>query len=96
MRAENEQPVFLKDYAQSPYLIERVELDGSRHSPWVLEAEVDSAPATGKDAVASSLVIRLHYGGTLWTGGVLERALADDIARGREGLAAALSASPTR
>ena len=27
MRAENEQPVFLKDYAPSPYLIERVELD---------------------------------------------------------------------
>jgi hypothetical protein len=34
----------------------------------------------------STLTMHLHYGGSLWTGGVLERVLADQITSGRERL----------
>lgn len=61
---------------------ERRELDGRRHAPWVLEVEVDSQPA------GSEVRMHLHYGGKLWTGGVLERALTDQIEHGRERLLA--------
>ena len=60
---------------------ERAELDARSHSPWVLDATV----STSIDG-ASSLVMRLHYGGALWTGGVMERVLADQIVAGRERL----------
>ena len=59
---------------------ERHELDGRRHAPWVLTAEV-----TPLDD-GSTLTMHLHYGGKLWTGGVLERALSDQIQQGRERL----------
>jgi hypothetical protein len=59
---------------------ERHELDGRRHAPWVLTAEV-----TANDDV-STLTMHLHYGGKLWTGGVLERALSDQIQQGRQRL----------
>ncbi len=76
---------------------ERAEVDGRSHSPWVLDARIEQvADATPQQPAETLLTIHLHYGGTLWTGGVLERALADDIRRGREQLAALLSASPTR
>jgi hypothetical protein len=35
--------------------------------------------------------VELYYGGTLWTGGILERVLADHIERGRENLRALVS-----
>ncbi len=63
-------------------VFERRELDGRRHSPWVLRAEVHPAGAE------ATLRMHLHYGGGLWTGGVLERALADQIRSGSERLAA--------
>ena len=63
-------------------VFERHEVDGRRHSPWVLRAEV--VPATN----GCSLRMHLHYGGGLWTGGVLERALTDQITNGRERLLA--------
>jgi hypothetical protein len=58
----------------------RHEVDGRRHSPWILRAEVTSVD----DGCA--LAMHLHYGGALWTGGVLERTLADQITNGRERL----------
>lgn len=61
-------------------VFERHEIDGRSHSPWVLRAEVTPV------AEGSSLHMHLHYGGGLWTGGVLERALADQITNGRERL----------
>ncbi|MEO5899283.1 MAG: SRPBCC family protein [Ilumatobacteraceae bacterium] len=61
---------------------ERRELDDRRHSPWVLEAHVDERDD------GSELRMHLHYGGKLWTGGVLERALSDQIEQGRERLLA--------
>jgi len=58
----------------------RDEIDGRQHSPWVMRAEVEQHGAV------SVLQVHLHYGGALWTGGVLERALADQITSGRERL----------
>lgn len=56
---------------------ERRELDGRRHAPWVLTATVES------DGDGSALTMHLHYGGKLWTGGVLERVLNEQIQQGR-------------
>ncbi|MFT3854325.1 MAG: SRPBCC family protein [Ilumatobacteraceae bacterium] len=56
---------------------ERRELDGRRHAPWVLTATVEP------DGDGSALTMHLHYGGKLWTGGVLERVLNEQIQQGR-------------
>lgn len=55
---------------------ERAETDGRSHSAWVMSAEVRPA-ATG-----SQLVMRLHYGGSMWMP-LLDRLLADEIERSR-------------
>jgi len=62
--------------ARPPRLVrfERRELDGGRHSAWVLAAEV--APAAG----GSSLTMTLHYGGAARLPGV-DRLLADEVRR---------------
>ena len=70
-------------------VFERAEADGKRHSEWVLSAEV------GRREGRSTLAMHLHYGGALWTGGVLERVLADQIGNGRDRLAALVSADPS-
>ncbi|HZA76974.1 MAG TPA: SRPBCC family protein [Acidimicrobiales bacterium] len=61
---------------------ERLEHDGRRHSPWVLEADV--AP-DGDDG--SRLTMRLHYGGSL-VGPLVERLLADEIRQSKPRLLA--------
>jgi ribosome-associated toxin RatA of RatAB toxin-antitoxin module len=61
---------------------ERRELDGRAHAPWRLDVIVTPT------SVGSRVEMRLHYGGTLWTSGVLERVLADQIESGRERLLA--------
>lgn len=66
---------------------ERVEHDGREHSPWVLDAVV--APVD----TGCRLEMRLHYGGALWTGGVMERVLADQIVAGRERLLTKISSA---
>ena len=73
---------------ESPNIVvfERRETDGRKHSLWVLTARV------GTTGVGSNLTVDLHYGGTLFTGGVLERLLADQIVQGRERLLAVLQA----
>lgn len=68
------------DAAEGRVRYERVERDGRQHSPWVLDAVV--VP----DGRGSRLDMRLHYGGALWTGGVMEKVLADQIVAGRERL----------
>ena len=60
---------------------ERVEHDGRRHSPWILEATVEET------AAGSCLRVHLHYGGSL-VGPLIERLLADEIARSRPRLLA--------
>lgn len=63
---------------------ERAEADGRSHAAWVLDARVSDS------AGGSRLEMHLHYGGRLWTGGVMERVLADQIEAGRERLTALL------
>ena len=59
---------------------ERDEEDGRRHSPWILDAWIEERNGH------STLTMQLHYGGALWTGGIMERVLADQIESGRERL----------
>lgn len=61
---------------------ERSETDGRPHAAWVLDAQVSSTTAGAR------LEMHLHYGGGLWTAGVMERVLSDQIESGRERLAA--------
>jgi hypothetical protein len=68
------------DESTGRVVFERREADGRHHSPWTLQAQVTQT------AQGSSLHMHLHYGGTLWTGGVLERVLADQITNGRQRL----------
>ena len=67
---------------EAPYCVvfERAENDGRSHSAWVLSATVSPTDS------GSSLQMNLHYSGSLFTGGLLERALADQIEKGREKL----------
>ena len=67
-------------------VFERREQDSRRHSEWILRATV-SQTATG-----AKLETNLHYSGNLFTGDMLERALSDQIATGREKLIQQLSA----
>lgn len=66
----------------------RAEVDGRQHADWRLRAELADV------AGGTELTMHLAYGGTLWTGGVLERVLDDQIRQGRAGLQALLSAAP--
>ena len=72
---------------EAPYsvIFERVENDGRDHSAWVLGATVSQTVS------GSLLQTNLHYSGSLFTGGLLERALADQIKQGREKLIQLLS-----
>jgi hypothetical protein len=56
---------------------ERAEVDGREHAMWALRVEL--APSGD----ATVLTMHLAYDGTLWTGGVLERVLDDEIRRAR-------------
>ena len=73
-------------------VFERRETDGRTHSPWILRAEV-AAGAGGPGDV--ELAMHLHYGGSLWTGAVLERVLDSHVERGSRRLRELLSAPPT-
>ncbi len=71
----------------SEVVFERSESDGRKHSIWRLSATV--TPQEG----GSRLDMRLHYGGGLWTGGLVERALHDEINASRERLLSLLAAT---
>lgn len=76
---------------ESCVVFERHEADGRRHSPWVLTVTLSEPPADEGQASTdpvTHLAMHLHYGGRLWTGGVLERILTDEIERGRDALVA--------
>lgn len=67
-------------------VFERSQVNGRRHSPWVLESVlVDRAPGE------IELTMTLTYGGNLWTGVVLQRVLDDHIDRGARSLARLLA-----
>lgn len=62
-------------------VFERREIDGRRHAPWVLRAEL----ADGTDDL-HELTMTLTYGGSLWSGAVLQRVLDDHVERGAAAL----------
>lgn len=66
-------------------IFERRETDARRHSPWTLTV------AVSPDGGGSRVDVRLEYGGSLWTGGVLDRVLASQIEAGKSGLARVVS-----
>jgi Polyketide cyclase / dehydrase and lipid transport len=66
----------------------RDEADGRQHAPWILTADVQPT------AAGSKLRVHLHYGGGLWTGGLMERVLADEIERGRRALGELVVTAP--
>jgi hypothetical protein len=65
----------------------RREIDGRQHAPWVFRLSI--VDRSGEPS--RLLEVHLHYGGRLWTGGLLERVLADEIERGRRTLLELLS-----
>ncbi len=67
-------------------VFERAETDGREHARWALRAEL--APRGGG---ATIVTMHLAYDGGLWTGGLLEKILDEQIRRGRVGLARAVS-----
>jgi hypothetical protein len=64
---------------------ERLEHDGRRHAPWVLQADVARA------GDGSRLTMRLHYGGSL-VGPLVERLLSDEIHSSKPRLLALIGA----
>jgi ribosome-associated toxin RatA of RatAB toxin-antitoxin module len=70
-------------------VFERSEVDGKRHSSWVLESSL-----TDQASGEVELTMTLTYGGNLWTGAVLERVLDDHVERGARSLAELLAAAP--
>jgi hypothetical protein len=70
----------VRDVQAHAVTFERDQKDGRNHSPWVLSAAI-----VEKDGL-STLTMHLHYGGSLWSGGALERVLAEQITSGRERL----------
>lgn len=59
---------------------ERAEVDGRDHARWTLRCEL---AATGADTLVT---MHLAYDGRLWTAGILERVLDEEVRRGRAGL----------
>ena len=65
------------DQSPTTVVFERRENDGKKHAPWVLRSVVTEANGT------STLDVHLHYGGSLFDGGIVERVLADQIVSGK-------------
>jgi hypothetical protein len=70
-------------------VFERSEIDGRRHSPWVLESVL-----TERGSGETELTMTLTYGGNLWTGAVLERVLDDHVERGARALRTLVEPAP--
>ena len=66
---------------------ERSESDGKKHARWVLTSEISTHDG------ATTLRVHLHYGGSLFDGGVVERVLADQIESGKIRLSQVLAGS---
>lgn len=88
-------------------VFERSETDGRDHAGWHLRVELAPAPPDAHRArageqvdehvdVATTVTMHLAYDGRLWTGGVLNKVLDDQIRRGRLGLIELVSAETKR
>jgi hypothetical protein len=69
---------------------ERVQPDERDHAAWVMIASTDAVDR------GTRVFIELEYGGSLWTGGLLERVLEEEVRRGRESLRQLVSGEPKR
>lgn len=69
---------------------ERAELDGKQHARWALIVDVEAA-----EPDSTRVTMNLAYDGMLWTGGLLDRVLDEEIRRGRAGLTTLASGEPT-
>lgn len=70
-------------------VFERAETDGREHSMWALRVELEPVD------VGTLVTMHLAYDGALWSGGILEKVLDDQIRRGRAKLVELVTA-PTR
>jgi hypothetical protein len=71
-------------------VFERAEIDGRRHSPWILAVTLTPHELGGAPA-GTRLIMTLTYGGSLWTGALLQRVLDDHVERGARALQALLA-----
>lgn len=85
-RSKRLRMVRVSDDAPHTAVFERQEVDGRRHATWRLTATVQEA------GDGSTLTMQMHYGGSLFGGGVLEKMLGEQIAASREKLLARLGA----
>ena len=69
---------------------ERIQFDERDHATWVMTATTEASDSDTR------VLVTLEYGGTLWTGGLLERVLAEEIRRGHDGLSRLVSDEPMR
>lgn len=71
-------------------VFERAEVDGREHARWALRCELATIEA------GTLVTMHLAYDGRLWTAGILERVLDEEVRRGRAGLVELVSAHSTR
>ena len=67
---------------------ERREIDGRDHAMWSLGVDLEPSD------LGTTLTMHLAYEGTLWTGGVLQKVLDDEVRRARVQLVNLLSPTP--
>lgn len=89
-RSKRLRMVRVVDDAPRRCVFERHELDGRHHSMWRLECRIDEGRAS------STVTMDLHYGGRLWTGGVLERILDQEVSEAAQRLRSLLAAHRRR
>ena len=71
-------------------VFERAEVDGRDHARWALRCELTLVDG------GTLVTMHLAYDGRLWTAGILERVLDEEIRRGRTGLVQLVSSDSTR
>jgi hypothetical protein len=76
-RSKRLRMVRTQDHSPRIVVFERREKDGKTHAPWVLRSEVSGTNER------CALKVHLHYGGSLFDGGLVERVLADQIESGK-------------
>ena len=71
-------------------VFERAEVDGREHARWALRCELTTVDD------GTLVTMHLAYDGRLWTAGILERVLDEEVRRGRAGLVELVSSGSTR
>jgi Polyketide cyclase / dehydrase and lipid transport len=69
---------------------ERVQPDERDHAAWVMTASTEPVGTNTR------VFVDLEYSGSLWTGGLLERVLEEEVRSGRDALRRLVKDEPTR